>query len=114
MICEEIVGSVLQDVECYDDMMEILEKAVTPSRTSRLWPDCLIKPVMILMFFVQQKEKGKQWTLHLHAVALMMLYFFGAGHVNTTRYGSYYLLSMEKLPEEIQSKFRKGEHKDAT
>ena len=49
---------VAEDVECYDDMIEILEKTVTPSRTSRLWPDCLIKPVMILMLFVQQKEKG--------------------------------------------------------
>ena len=52
-------------------------------------------------------------VLHLHAIALMMPYFFAAGHVYYARYGLYYLLSMESLPKEAQSRFRNGEG-DAT
>ena len=69
------------------------------NRTTKLWLDCLIKPVLIMMLCVHA-EREAEWVLHLHAVALMMpFFFFAAGHVNYARYGLYYLRSMQSFPK---------------
>ena len=39
-----------------------------------------------------------------------MLHFFAAGHHNYARYGLYYLRCMEKLPQDVEERFMKGEH----
>ena len=36
--------------------------------------------------------------------------FFSAGHQNYACYGLYYLRSMESLPDEVLTRFMKGEH----
>jgi len=50
------------------------------------------------------------WLLHLAAFRQMIPYFFAAGHFNYARYSSYYLHSMEKLPQHVLDHFLKGEH----
>ena len=89
--------------------MNTLDNLCSKSKTSKLWIDCLIKPVLIMMRFVRAEREG-EWPLHLSAVSEMIPYFFSAGHQNYARYGLYYLRSMEKLPAEVLSKFIKGEH----
>ena len=80
------------------------------SKSSKLWVENLLKPVLLVMLFVRAEREG-EWPLHLYAVKKMMPYFFAAGHHNYARYGGlYYLRSMEKLPTEILEKFMKGEH----
>lgn len=109
MVCEEVLRNIIQGVDSYEDMMLLLEGRAAQSRTTKLWVDCLIKPVLIMMLFVRA-EREAEWSLHLYAVAAMMPYFFSAGHINYARYGLYYLRSMERLPEEVLAKFRDGEH----
>ena len=62
-----------------------------------------------MMLFVRA-ERVADWSLHLCAVTAMTPYFFAAGHINCSRYGLYYLRSMEYLPEDILSGFLKGQH----
>ena len=40
----------------------------------------------------------------------MLLYFFASGHVNYARSGLYYLWSMQNMPQDVFTKFMKGEY----
>ena len=93
----------------YGDMNSFLERSSEQSRTTKLWVDCLIKPVFIMMMYVRA-EREADWPLHLKAVQLMLPYFFAAGHVKYARYGLYYLRSMEGLPHNALKCFMNGEH----
>ena len=84
MLCEELLRDIPQDADIFDDLLQLLERRAVQSRLTKLWLDCLIKPVLIMMLFVRA-ERDAEWVLHLHAVALMMPYFFPAGHVNYAR-----------------------------
>lgn len=82
---------------------------MSKSKTSKLWVDCLIKAVFIMMLYVRAEREG-DWALHLVTVKAMLPYFLASGHVNYARYGLYYLGSVESLQEEQISQFMKGEH----
>ena len=62
-----------------------------------------------MMAFIRAEREG-DWPLHLFAVHKMLPYFFASGHVNYARYGLYYLRSMQNMPQDIFTKFMKGEH----
>ena len=62
-----------------------------------------------MMLYIRT-ERESDWLLHLHAVSMMMPYFFAAGHHNCARYGTYHLYDMKKLPQSIFDKFLRGEH----
>lgn len=109
IVCEEVVRGAIAEAESYREFTEILEQKAMQSRTTKLWLECLIKPVLIMMLFVRAEREG-EWALHLHAVSQMMPYFFAARHTNYARYGLYYLRSMENLPDEVQAAFRMGHH----
>ena len=68
-----------------------------------MWIDCLIKAVSIMMVYVRAEREADR-PLHLKAA-----YFFATGHVNYTRYGVCYLLSMERLPDTIFKRFMQGQ-----
>ena len=59
--------------------------------------------------YTRAKREG-DWLLHLAAFRQMIPYFFAAGHFNYARYGSYYLRSMENVPQHELDHFLKGEH----
>ena len=111
LVVEELLRGIMrnENITFMDELLLCLDKAASASKTSKLWVDCLIKPVFIMMMYVRAEREG-DWPLHLVAVKQMLPYFFAAAHVNYARYGLYYLGSMESLgPEEI-SKFMKREH----
>ena len=111
LVVEELLRGIMrnENITSMHELLLCLDKAASASKTSKLWVDCLIKPVFIMMMYVRAEREG-DWPLHLVAVKQMLPYFFAAAHVNYARYGLYYLRSMESLgPEEI-SKFMKGEH----
>ena len=87
---------------------EVLENA-RGSRTGRLWVDCLIKPVSILLLYIRAEREGN-WLLHLHSLQRMLPYFFAAGHWNYARYLQWHLTDMASLPENVLQAFLKGEH----
>ena len=62
------------------------------------------------MMLFYRAEKEADWPLHLHAVRLMMLYFFAAGHPNYAHFGLYYLHTITDKPKDILARFMKGEH----
>ena len=108
MVVEVILQTI--DPQChYDQLMEQLEEKAQRSRTSRLWVDCLIKPVLIMMAYVRAEREG-DWLLHVACVKAIMPYFFAGGHHNYSRLGLVYLRTIENLPENVLPYFLKGEH----
>ena len=91
-------------------MLCILEERARISGTAKLWINCLVQPVLIMMLLFIRAEREAEWPLHLLAVKLMMPYFFAGGHLNYARYGLYDLSLMERLPDDILVQFMKGEH----
>ena len=92
-----------------EELLTRLDQTASESNTSKLWVDCFIKPIFIMMLYVRP-ERESDWPLHLVAVKQMLPYFFASAHMNYAQYCLYYLRSIESLgPEEI-SKFMKGEH----
>ena len=89
--------------------MNVLRNKAALSRTSAVWIDCLIKPVMIMMYFVRA-EREYDFSSHLWAVTEMVNYFFAVNHFNYARYCLYYLRSMESLPSNILEKYLNAEH----
>ena len=111
LVVEELLRGIMrnENITSMDKLSSYLDKAASASKTSKLWVDCLLKPVFIMMMYVRAEREG-DWPLHLVAVKQMLPYFFAASHVNYARYGLYYLRSMESLGHEEISKFMKGEH----
>ena len=89
--------------------MTVLDDLAAKSRTTKMWVDGFIKPVLTMMLYVRAERSG-DWPLHLQAVKLMMPYFFASRHINYARYGFYYLRSMDALPENVLQHFMKGAH----
>ena len=84
LVAEELLRDIISTMEPsqgYDDLMLVLDSRSEQSRTSKVWVDNLIKPVLIMMMFVRA-EREADWPLHLEAVRQMIPYFFSAGHFN--------------------------------
>ena len=103
LVLEELLRSTMSDgsISTMEELLTRLGHAASAGNTSKLWVDCFIKPVFIMMLYVRAELEG-DWPLHLVAVA--------SAHVNYARYGLYYLRSMESLGQEELSKFMKCEH----
>ena len=86
IVVEELLRGIITSTECqtYSQLMDVLEDQAAQSRTTKLWVDNLIKPVLIVMLFIRA-EREADWPLHLLATQMMMPYFFSAGHFNYAR-----------------------------
>ena len=109
MVVEILIGKRVVDIASGDEMDNLLNELRTGSKTSKLWVDSLIKPVLLTMLYVRAEREG-DWGLHLFAVSKMIPYFFAAGHHHYARYATYYLNDMRNLPPEIEERFLRGEH----
>lgn len=109
LLAEELLRKSITETDSTEEFEQMLVNASCRSKTTKLWVDCFIHPVLIMMAFTRA-ERESDWPLHLWSVSQMMPYFFAAGHVNYARYGLYYLRSMESLPQEVQAMFLKGLH----
>jgi hypothetical protein len=47
--------------------MKELEALASKSKTTKMWVDVLIKPVLIMMMFIRA-ERESDWPLHLEAI----------------------------------------------
>ncbi len=109
MVVEELLCSMVLESNDTNDVMSVLQNRADESKTTKLWVDMLIKPVLLMMMFCRA-EKETDWPLHLYAVEHMIPYFCSARHPNYSHYGLYYLRSVSAMPTEILEKFMKGEH----
>ena len=111
LLTEELLRPVFleNNLTSMEDLQQILEDIALHSRTSKMWIDCVIKPVLLMQQYIRA-EREADWALHLSAVQEMLPFFYAAGHVNYARYALYYLKTMQDLPQTIKEKFIKGEH----
>ena len=111
MVMEELLREIVNraDIKTIEDMLSYLDKVASKSKTSKLWVDCFVKAVFIIMLYVRAEQEG-DWPLHLYAVQQMLPYFFASGHVNYARFGLYYLRSVQSLEGDELSRFMKGDH----
>ena len=111
MLVEELLQTLFQShpVQCMADLQDALDGIAAQSKTSKLWVDCLIRPVFTMLTYIRA-EREADWPLHLQTVQQMMPLFFAAGHTNYARYGLYYLRSMQEMPSEVRKHFDNGEH----
>ena len=111
LLTEELIRPLLEDINCssMNDLVSILDSRTKASNTTKLWVECLIKPVFLMMEFVRA-ERESDWLLNLATVKSMIPLFFAAGNIHYVRYGLYYLRCMERLPAFVFSRFMKGEH----
>ena len=81
LVVEELLRGIMrnENITSMDELLLCLDKAASASKTSKLWVDCLIKPVFIMMMHVRAEREG-DWPLHLVAVKQMLPYFFTAAH----------------------------------
>ena len=105
LLTEELLRDVLSDMKINSavDLEKELNNLSSASRTCKLWVDCLIKAVFIIMMYVRA-ERENDWSLHLVSIESMIPYFFAAGHVNYARYCLYYLRSMTSMPRKCLEK----------
>ena len=75
IVVEELLRGILQETDNPDDLMAMLQKRSDESKTTKLWVDNLLKPVLLMMLFCRA-EKEADWALHLYAVEHMIPYFF--------------------------------------
>ena len=87
---------------------DALEQKSKSSRTTKLQVELLIRPLLLCLLF-NKAELEEEWPLDLETVKNMIPLFFAADHVNYTRWGLYYLCSIEALPDNVHSHFMKGE-----
>ena len=107
LVAEECIRDVVTNrYEESNSVIEILEQRAKVSRTSKLWFDCLGKPVLIIV----HAEREGDWPLHLYAASEMIPYFAAAAHWNYFRYGIVYLMKMSSMPNEVLDEFMKGHH----
>ena len=108
LVVEELLHPLFgnNDFQTIDELREFLDAGCLRSRTTKSWVDCLIKPVLICMTFVQAEREG-DWLLHLLVVQEMLPYFFASGHVNYARYGLYYLRSIQQQQQQQQQRLKR-------
>ena len=111
MLVEELLRPVFvkHHLECMSGLLQALDNTASQSRTTKLWVDCLIKPVFVILKYIRA-ERGADWALHLDTVKDMVHLFFAAGHVHYARYALYSQRTMEGLPDGIHAQFINGQH----
>ena len=72
MVAEELLRDILGkgQLKDHDDFMTVLDDLTTKNRTTKMWVDAFIKPVLTMMLYVRAEREG-DWPLHLQAVKLM-------------------------------------------
>ena len=67
MIAEEVLKNDLQETDNYDQLLSFLNKKAAQSRTTKLWLECLIKPVLMMMvFFFRASHEGRLDSAQSH------------------------------------------------
>ena len=106
IIAEEMLCSILDnnpDILTMDQLIKHLDEESQNSKTTKLWVECLIKPVFIMCAFLRAARE-QDFALHYAAAKAMLPYFAAAGGVFYARYGTFYVHHLETLPMKIIEK----------
>lgn len=58
IVTEELLWNTVQGLESHEDIMQVLDSRASRSRTTKLWFENLIKPVLITMLFVRAEKEA--------------------------------------------------------
>ena len=78
-VMEQLLRDLFPPVDNYDEMINALDVHCAKHRSSPLWGNNLIKPVL-------RAEREGEWPMYLWAVKQMMPHFSAAGHFNYAKY----------------------------
>ena len=69
IVTEELLRPIFnnQELHTMKELTDYLDSKSKNSNTTKLWVDCLIKPVLIMMEFIRAESEG-DWPLHLFSV----------------------------------------------
>ena len=99
MIAEEVLRPVIENnpgITSMGDLKKYLAELSNKSKTAKLWTDCLIKPVYILMSFLRAAHENEH-ALQIASAEAMLPYFMAAGCYHYARYGTFYVHHMRSL-----------------
>ena len=89
LLAEELLRNHISPEHSYEDLITMLTDVSQRSRTAKMWIDCFLLPVLLMMAFLRAEHES-DWPRHLWVVSQMLPYFFASGHMNYARYGLYY------------------------
>ena len=77
MFVEKLLRPVFENhnVASMEDLQTQLGYLAKRCRTSKLWIDCVINPVLLMLRYIRA-ERESDWVLHLSSVEEMLPYFF--------------------------------------
>ena len=111
LVVEKLLRPVFdtEDLNSCRDLETVLDDVARESRTAKVWVECLIRAVLLMMIYVRA-EREADWLLHIFAVKLILPFVSVVRHINYARYGLYYLRSMAGLPSKVMKCFMQREH----
>ena len=79
LLVEELLRPVLEreTITSMEDLEKELEQRSSQSRTTKMWVDIVIRPVLIIMLYCRASHEN-DWLLHLKATEMMIPYMFAA------------------------------------
>ena len=75
LLAEELLRKHFTETDSVEEFDRLMAHASNQSKTTKLWVDCFIRPVLIMMTFIRA-ECECDWPLHLWSVSQMTPYFF--------------------------------------
>ena len=86
LVLEEMLRSTMSDgsISTMEELLTRLDHAASASNTSKLWVDCFIKPVFIVMLYVRD-ELESDWPFG--SCKANAAIFYASPHLNYARYG---------------------------
>ena len=110
LLVEELLRPVIEidTITSMEDLEKELEQRSSQSRTTKMWVDIIIRPVLIIMLYCRASHEN-DWLLHLKATEMMLPYMFAAHKYNYSRYGLYYIRSMGWMDQDIRNKLCNGQ-----
>ena len=58
LVAEELLREIVLDANSHDELFDVVAKCAQESRTARLWFDCLIKPVFVMMLYIRAEREA--------------------------------------------------------
>ena len=109
-LCVEVL---LEDTisECFseDELFEVLESRSSMSKTTKLFTECLIKPVLLLMKD-HRADRESEFLLHLKVWEMIEALFFSCGHHNYARSSVIDRKNIQTMPPNVLKSYLNGEH----
>ena len=109
-LCVEVLlEDTIAECDSEDELLEVLESRSRMSKTTKLFTECLIKPILLLMKD-HRAERESEILLQLKIREIVEVLFFSSGHHNYARSSVIDRKNFQTMPPNVFKSFLKGEH----